>query len=491
MLKRFGALTLGVLIFAGCSSAPPKVTSTSSIYTFIGDQPVCDVLSFQLLITAMTLQGAPGTPGFAVLPTSAAIKVDFAALQDFSTVMNLNTVPPGTYNQIKLSIAAPQLVVYNPADNPPTQTITPSLSTESPVFPINPPLVVTAGNAGAVRVDFNLGQSVQLGSDGQISSSMTPVFSATSLSASATQGSGALDDVYGFVTTVNNTVPNSSTKFTGSFVLQLLLNGSGPQLTVQLNSSSQLLGVSALNQLTTGTFVEVNGYVDSGGNFVANTANAEYREITESNQVAFLGIVESVTRDSNGNVTQFNFFNRDEQPNTGFTVTLDSTVVVTPSAQTTYGVSFPAGNFASLPFDQTAITRGQQLIVHGTFTPPPSNLPSGTTPPPVQVAANLIINQLQVHEGNFSSLLATGSDNLTGAFLLVPCATIFNNAPIYVFTTASTQFVNVDGLSGLTPVPSLLVKGLFFYSLKATTIDNVQVPPGSWVLLASQVHQLT
>ena len=491
MLKCFGALTLSVLLLASCTSAPPKVPGTSAIYTLIGDQPVCDVLSFQVLITAMTLKGAAGTGGFAVLPTSAAIKVDFAELQDFSTVMNLNTVPPGTYNQIKLTIAAPQLVVYNPADNPPAETITPTLSTESPTFDINPPLVVTAGNAGAVKIDFNLGQSVQLGANGQISSSMTPAFSATALAVGATQGPGALDDVFGFVTTVNNGVPGTTSQFTGGFVMQLLVNGSGPELTVQLNKSTQLIGVSALNQLATGTFMEVDGYIDSGGNFVANTVNAEYREVTESNQVAFLGIVESVTRDSNGNVTQFNFFNRDEQPNTGFTVTLDSTVVVTPSSQTAYGVSFPADNFASLPFDQTAIAPGQQLVVHGTFTPPPSNLPSGTTPPPVQVAANQIVDQLQVHEGNFSSLLATGSDNLTGGFLLVPCATILNNAPIYVFTNSSTQFVNVDGLSGLTPVPSLLVKGLFFYSLKGTTVNGVQAPAGSWVLLATQVHQLS
>mgnify|MGYP001266372623 CR=1 FL=1 len=492
MLKRFGTLTLSVLVFASCTSAPPKPASTSSVYTLIGDQPVCDVLSFQVLITAMTLKGASGTASFAVLPTSAAIKVDFAELQDFSTVMNMTTVPPGTYDQIKLTIAAPQLVVYNAADSPPTQTITPSLSTETPTFAINPPLVVTAGNAEAVKIDYNLGQSVQLGTNGQVSTSMTPEFSATAVSPSETQSpSAGLDDVYGFVTTVNNTIPNSGTNFTGGFVLQLLVNGSGPELTVELNKSSQLLGVSALNLLTTGTFMEVSGYVDTGGNFVATAANAEYPEVSEADQVAFLGIVESVTHDSNGNVTQFNFFNRDEQPNTGFTVTLDSTVVVTPSSQTTYNVSFPADNFASLPFDPTAIAPGQQLIVDGTFTPPPSNLPTGTTAPPVQVAANEIVDQLQVHEGNFSSLLATGSDNLTGAFLLVPCAAILNNSPIYVVTTASTQFVNVDGLSGLSPVPSLLVKGLLFYSQKGTTINGVQAPAGSWVLLATQVHQLT
>ena len=492
MLKRFGTLIVCVLALISCTSAPPPVAGTSSVYTLIGDQPVCDVLSFQILITAMTLKGASGTTSFAVLPTSAAIKVDFAELEDFSTVMNLNTVPPGTYDKIKLTIAAPQVVVYNAADNPPTETITPTLSTETPTFDLNPPLVVTAGKSGAVKIDYNLGQSVQLGTNGQISTSMTPVFSAAAVPLSETQSpSAGLDDVYGFVTTVNNSIPNSGTNFTGSFVLQLLVNGSGPELTVELNKSSQLLGTPALNQLLTGSFIEVKGYVDSGGNFVADIANSEYREVSESNQVAFLGIVESVTHDANGNVTQFNFFNRDEQPNTGYTVTLDSTLVVTPSSQTTYAVSFPTDNFAALPFDQTAIAPGQQLIVDGTFTPPPSNPPTGTTPPPVQVAANEIVDQVQVHEGNFSSLLATGSDNLTGAFLLVPCATILHNTPIYVFTNASTQYVNVAGLSGLTPVPSLLVKGLLFYSLKGTTINGVQAPAGSWVLLASQVHQLT
>ena len=99
--------------------------------------------------------------------------------------------------------------------------------------------------------------------------------------------------------------------------------------------------------------------------------------------------------------------------------------------------------------------------------------------------------KLQTHEGNFTSLVAVGSDDRTGAFWLKPCGSIFQNTPILVITSGATNYLNVTGLNGLTSLPSLLVKGLLFFESTGTTINGVTVPPGTLVLLAKQVHELS
>jgi hypothetical protein len=92
--------------------------------------------------------------------------------------------------------------------------------------------------------------------------------------------------------------------------------------------------------------------------------------------------------------------------------------------------------------------------------------------------------------GNFTSLLASGPDNLSGGFVLTPCSTLFQEVPIYVITDAQTTFQSVAGLNALTPTPSLEIRGYLFFDQQGGTIENAQIPPGSMVLLASEVNQL-
>ena len=57
-----------------------------------------------------------------------------------------------------------------------------------------------------------------------------------------------------------------------------------------------------------------------------------------------------------------------------------------------------------------------------------------------------------------------------------------------VFTDSQTTFVNVAGLSGLLSQSTLILKGLLFFDRQGRTINGVTVPPGTLVLLASQVR---
>ena len=496
MSKRWGlmglVLALAMVILNACGGGGGTTTTTTpgngNLYTIVGDQPVCDALSFRFLVDGLTMTGPNGAAA-TVLGVNTAIRVDFAALRDFNTFLAQTPITPGTYNQATISLSDPNLTMFEILQSPPTSVIVPTITADKPTITISPPLVVTANQASVLRMDFDMARSIQVDSSGNVTNQVTPVFNVSSLAQTATQGFGEMDDVFGFVESVSPTaIAINNTTFSGSFTVEFL-NGTGPAITFYTSGSTQMVGISALNQLATGSFVELNTHLDQNGNAIADVLNVEDREIYENNQLAFLGYVTSVTRDSSGNVTQFNFYVRDEEPDSGFVIPLDSVVVVTPTSSTGYQVSFPENNINNLSFNAANIVPGQELIVSGVYTKVSS--PAGSTvTPPSTLAPTQIILKPQTHQGNFAALFAAAPDNLTGAFLLVPCAHILGGVPIYVYTSGTTQFVNVNGLTGLSAGPSLLVKGQLWYEAQSGTINGVIYPPGSLVMQATEVHQL-
>ncbi len=531
LLGGFLMMGLTAVLFLSCggsnSTTPP---GTGTLFSFIGDAPSCDILTFRVLITDVVLTPASG-PGMGHgLPVNSTPKVNFAAWRDASTILGTNSVAEDTYTQGKLVISIPNLVVFDPTQSPPIRTVTATLPSTTPSFPIEPPLTVTKGEVAGLSIDFDMLHSIQFETDstGKLTATVSPTIAFRALTASTTQGFGETS-ARGFVqsvTTTSTTVSANGTPFVGGFTMQLLAPSlassagapsAGPAVAVNLTSATQLCGPMTglevcpklpLNTLLTGSVGNVDGYVDSKGFYIAKSAELEDQEDVSKAKTAFLGPVLSVTRDSNGNATQFSLFVREEQPSVEFgspAVSLDTVVTVNtvpaPSppppapyslsgaaaSLTLYGDAWRVTHPGGLQFGPTALTVGQEVAVHGVFTPPAS----GVTPaPPATVAADAIYLQSQTYQGNFTSLLQAGSDDKSGAFTFVPCGTIFQGVPVMVFTDSQTTFLNVEGLSELTPQPSLLLKGLLFFDRQGRTINGVTVPPGSLVLLASQVHQI-
>ncbi len=514
----FFLMGLIALFFMGCGSSSTSTTTDAdgNLEVEVGDVPLCNILSFRILITDLHF-----TDGGQFLPTNAAYWVDFAALQGTSTILYMGTLKPGSYSTGTITVAAPTMTLFDSSTTPyPLDVITPTFSTENNIpFTISPPLVVNPNKTSVLHLDFNIPQSVQTSSQGQVgvtgtsgaqTVSVVPVFTGTPLTASPTEGFGEMDDVAGYVTMVNTT--SSNAEFTGSFVLQTLSGestgepGTGPSITVELNSSSNLVGVPALNQLETDSYAEVQGYIDKDGNFIANTAVIEDQEDPTDNFDAFIGYILSVQKDAEGNVTQFTMTVRDEEPSsgsgTGNPVDLDSpplTVNVSPA--TGFDFSSPSTNFANFIPNASYLTVGQSVIAHGMYTPPPSTTSSSSssssssttapsTPAAATLAAQNIYIPLQTVEGGLTQLLLAGADNLSGGFIFAPCPTIFVSLPIYVITNSQTSFQNVNGLSGLASAASLEVRGLLFQDVQGGAIEGVQVPPGSMVMLAADVIQL-
>jgi len=517
-LGTFLVMELAAVLFLSCGgSSSSTTTGTGTVFSFIGDAPSCDILTFRVLISDVVMIPPSGPGRGHGLPANSTPKVNFAAWRDASTLLSTNTVAVDTYTQGQLVMSIPTLVIFDPTQNPPIRTVTASLPSTTPTFAIEPPLVVTGGAIAGLSIDFDMLRSIQFGTDamGKLTATVTPSMGFASLTASTTQGFGDTS-ARGFVasvTTSSTTVSANGTPFVGGFTMQLLapslggnLGVSGPALLINMTRTTQLCGPVMgtegcpslpLNSVLTGSVGNADGFVDSKGLFTARFAELEDQEVVESGKAAFFGPILSVTRDSNGNATQFSLFVREEQPSVEFaapSVPLDTVVSVIPepaptptppAPSTVYGDASRVAHPGGLQFGPTALAVGQEVAVHGVFTPSPTG-----SSQPTSVAADAIYLQSQTYQGNFTSLLQAASDDKSGAFVFVPCGTMFQALPVMVFTDSQTTFLNVAGLNELTPQPSLLLKGLLFLDYQGRTLNGVNVPPGVLVLLASQVHQL-
>jgi len=502
MLKRMLAmgLTVGVAfgILTSCGDSSSKKSpqqGKGALITLIGDVPLCDVLSFRMSVTSMKLTPQGGGSALEVLPTASTFRLNLGTLRDSSTILNLASVTEGTYDEVTLGLSVPQLGVYDSSQSPPSEVITSQFETGTPTASIQPPLIVSKDKVSALRIDFDMLRSIELDANGQVTGKVTPVFTLTAVNPSESQNLAEFDDLVGFVRSVSTSSTNPD--FIGGFLMQLLSASvpAGPAVNVNLlpdctaqpTKCTQMFGTPALNELLTGSFMELEGFVDSKGNLVATTVEVEDREDATQNKVALIGLVTSLTKGSNGNLTQFGLWVRQEEPDAsmvigGTTVPLDSIVAVNVSSSTTYQFSSRTTNFANLVFDPTALAVGQEVVVHGPYT----KLEDQS----VTVAAEKVYLKLQPFQGRFASLVQVGSDDKTGAFQLAPCCTLLQGTPIYVLTNNETAFVNLSGLSALSPQPTLLVRGLPFLQPQGGTINGVPVPAGTLVMLAKQVHQL-
>jgi len=512
---------LAVGFLTSCGSSKPKVTiPTGSLTTIVGDLPgPCDAVSFPFNITDLVFTGPSGNGETSVSTVAInagsvsepEIRINLGCLRDFSTPLSIGTANVGTYNLAQIWMSEPQLTFYDPTILPPSLPINTAQLTMNPLKlyqqPVDPPLVIAKSAASVLHIDFDMLHMIQRitldPTNNKLAVSATPevTFTPVTSAGSAGLGFGEVDDLVGFVRSVTLPPPVPLTQYDGSFNLQLLSASisSPPLATIYLNNSSQIYGFSNLNQVDTDDFMEVDGYIDIDGNFVATSVEDEYTEVIpqlgshEPPTLAIIGPVTSVTRDARGNVTTFNLWARDVEPNDPAVVELDTIPVVNLSSSTTYQYSSRSVNFANLPFGPANINVGQEVIVHGQVVAPSASSGSGAPQLPTLVTAYKVYDKLQSIQGSVSSLIQVAGDDKTGAFTFSPCAVMFQKTPAMVLTNNQTNFVNLTGLSALGGVggnPTVLVKGLPFYEGQAQTINGVPVPAGTMVILAKQVHLL-
>jgi len=463
------------------TSSTPQAAG-ASVAVFGGDAPACNVVSFEVTVTGITLTPQSGGPPVSILSSNESVTVDFASLMGFVTMLNLSNVPPGTYSQMTIILANPQMGVLNASQSgmgvsPVNATLTSSTVTVD----ISPPLQVAANSTAGLQIDFNLLNSVQTNPAGAITGVVSPVFHASPVGAGVGSMMAEIDDLHGIVQSVT-TVSNSSS-FTGSFVLDQGMMGR--TFTINVTGNTAFQGANGLSALAAGTFVEVNTDVDSNGNLVAKTVDVE--EITNLQQMmgAFVGTVMSATRDASGNTTQFTMAVRGEYPGMQSMMPMQSTPVVNVTSSTQFGISASGANLANLTFGPMSMGAGQNVAVNGQM-----QMGGGMMGGASGLNAQSVVLMMQSTPGNFSSLITAGSDGKTGGFSMMPCSAMFGGQQLTTLTFGQTEFTGFTGLSGMSSQPMLLNKGLLFYMPNAQTINGVQIPASGMAFVATEVEKL-
>ena len=495
------ALTAGVLTSCGSSNSVTPNPAKGSLITIVEDAPICNVISATLTLTGLSFTPVGGGANASYLTTTASfapsIRLNLQQLRDFNTILYVFNVNAGNYNQANLLVELAQVATYEPTLTPPVKLLTTTLTQPKPTIALSSPLVITPGQANVLLVDFDVLHMLQANAAGQLTGVVKPVISVTPLTAANGNGFAEFDDLSGFVRSVTLSNTTSNPLYTGSFLMQLLspsVSGA-PAMAVNLTANTNLVGFPDLAHLVPDSYMEVDATLDSQGNLAGNTVEFQALEhpyassSTKPASTALIGPIVSISTDQVGNPTQFNLWVRDAEPMDPSNITLDSIFQVNLSSGTVFQVSALGPNFANLGFGPLNLAVGQEVVVHGVYTRPPAS--TGTKSNlPVTVNPSAIFLKLQSLQGSLGSIVQIGSDNLTGAFVLNPCCTLLQGAPIYVLTNNQTTFVNTNGLGGLTSQEGLLVKGMPFFEPQAGTINGVPIPAGTLVVEAKQVRRL-
>src|SRR5580692_11552159 len=166
---------------AGCGggnmSTPVVQTESGTAFVSGTDAPLPGVVSFKVVISGISVAEGTGAP---VTVTTGPQTVDFAKLNGLHTLLDLNTIPAGTYDTVIVTLANPEidyLNVTNPQTNPPTRptissltsTTTPpaTLSMSTVTISLTNPLVVSTGDVIGLGFEFDIRKSLALDMNGQ------------------------------------------------------------------------------------------------------------------------------------------------------------------------------------------------------------------------------------------------------------------------------------------------------------------------------------
>jgi len=471
------AAALAILSCGGSSnmSQTPSTPSGSGQLALVGtDAPICGVDSFDVTITSATLTPQGGGTPVSVVDSSNPVTVDFASLMGFNTLLNLSSIPAGTYSQVTFTFMPnASLVVFD--GNPPVPTTINATLTQTTVTAnINPALQVSASGSSGLTLDFRLFQSVQVDSTGQITGQVNPSIRVTPTVITSVSSLGDIDDLNGIVESVTTTSSNSN--FTGSFTMRVR---STRTFQINVTNNTKFEGVSGLSALTQGLFVEVDAKVDQNGNIVAKDVESEAE--TDATTAAFVGPILSVTPGS-GNATQLTMFVRAEHPDVSSIIPLRSTVTVNISTGTEFKIATFGADLSDFLFNASAIARGQHVVVHGPFT-------GGTSP---AVTANMIVLRPQPVLGNAlaSPLPVIGFDGKTGGYYLQPCNPLFQNQTVNIATFSTTFFNGLTDLNSLDTTSVYLNRGFLLYTTNSGSLNGLTWTAPAYVFPAYVVRKL-
>jgi hypothetical protein len=341
------------------SSSTPSQPQSGSLFVNATDAPLLSVLSFQVDITGMTVSDGTNPP---VSILSGTQTVDFARLNGLHTLLDLNTIPAGTYSSVNVTLANPQigyLNVTSPQTSPPTRptittlngTTTPAVTLTQSMVSINlsKPLVVNSGDIIGLSFDFDLRQAIQVDQNGQFTGVVNPTLDLKAITPS--DSDAYVDEfVAGVVST--NASGNS-----------LVIQGPhGHQFTVNVNDQTEWENGESISSLTATSIVEISGTLDrTSAAFLADTV-----AIVSQEQFYAGGLITFVDP-ATGAAYDFDLYVRSTLPSgTGFQSGQISTINL--SGNENCFIYWWHNKFTNMFFNSSLLVPGQHVSVGGPFS---------------------------------------------------------------------------------------------------------------------------
>jgi Domain of unknown function (DUF4382)/Domain of unknown function (DUF5666) len=423
-----GMVGLAMMVVAsGCGGGASTSMQTpqqqsGSVFVTGTDAPLPSVLSFQVDITGMTVSDGTNPP---VSVLNGTQTVDFARLNGLHTLLDLNSIPAGTYSNVTVTLANPEisyLHVTTPPTNPPTRpTIVTLNGTSSPAvtltqssvnITLGSPLTVNAGDIVGLSFDFDLRHSIQVDSNGQFTGVVNPTLGLKAVTPS--DSDAYIDDFVAGVTSVG----------TASFMIQ---GPHGHPFTVNVNEQTEWEDGEGLSNLTSSSIVEISGTLDrTSGAILADT-------IAIVSQDSFFagGLVTFVDPAAN-TANDFDLYVRSALPSgTGFQSGQISTMDLTGNEK--YFIYWWHNRFTNFLFDSSLLVPGQHVSVGG----------------PISNGSVTVKRVVLRHEGHSGTWVVGSTD--TGAnmfqFNSNGVAGVLFNGPVTVYCSPFTKFKG--GLTGL------------------------------------------
>ena len=353
-------LALTLLLLAGCGdqSTPPVTsqnTPTAPAFVIGTDAPVAGVVSFSVQI--QSIDAVDSSTGTSVPLLSGTPTVDFARYNGLQTLLDMNDVPAGTYDQIAVTLGPATIGYLQTASGtePSIQTMqaTYTGSTQTPTITqtLTNPLDLTQTGPVGIRLDFRLDKSIGVdATTGQITGQVTPTFDIRAVGPS---DSGAyIDEFTAGVVSVNTTAQ--------SFVIQ---GPHGHNFTVNVNGQTEWDNGDTISDLTSTSIVQISGTIDHAD----STIDADEVAILTQNGFYAAGLVTYV-QPSSGVATNFDLYTRGTLPASGDDVTDGTITHVGLTGSEKYFIYWMHNIFTQFLFNSSGLLPGQHVSVGGALS---------------------------------------------------------------------------------------------------------------------------
>ncbi|MGH9573947.1 MAG: DUF4382 domain-containing protein [Candidatus Acidiferrales bacterium] len=451
LLAAFGLAACGGGSY-GTNGGGEGGTQSASVFTIGTDAPLPSVVSCLVTVSGITLSN--GSTNVSVL--SSPQEVDFAQLSGLHQLIDLQSVPTGTYTSATVTLSAAQVGYIDTTQNPPTiSTITGMLSPASATVTFSKPFVLQSADLVGLRMEFDLRKSIQVDSSGNVTGVVNPTFEMALRDAADAEVS--IDDFDAGVTSVI-----SPTMFT-------VQGPAGRTWTVQTAPTTAMDDPTIPeNSFTTNTIVSLSGTLDHVSHYI----DANEVEVVSNDRFVLGGLFTSI-RPPSGPATAADLYVRRELPAVNGISDGDITTLMLDGSEV-YRIGHINLPLTTLLFNNSMLAAGQRVDVGGKVVT--ANGTTTLTPHRVVLRrqgqeGSLHPNSVVIQSGNVGSF---GLDDNGTAGVLLP-------SPLTVMTTNQTIFAGVSGLSGLTGTVPLRVVGY--------VLVNSQT--GKAVLVATAVEELT